>query len=108
MIGAVSNQTVKCIIYSSDKDIGKKKLLEIEREKHDLGIKTIKVSSHCDEICFDDGEEWIVVNPRMGIRGYRWRKAYVDTKNTSVSDLKCNILPYSYMYSWEREKYFNW
>lgn len=110
MIGACSNQMGKCIIYTSDKNIGRKKLLEIEKEKNELGIKTIKtvMSSQRDAIYFDDGEEWIVLNPCMGIRGYRWRKAYVDAKNTSVSDLQCNILPYGYIYSWERERYFNW
>lgn len=34
--GAFSNQIVKCVIYTSDKNIGQEKLLEIEKEKNIL------------------------------------------------------------------------
>lgn len=110
--GACSNQIVKCIIYTSDIKIGQKKLAEIEKEKSDLGITAIlkKRNDNCanqNEILFDDGEEWIIVNPNNGARGYRWRKAYVDASNTSVSQLLNFILLYGNLYQWEKEKYFN-
>lgn len=110
MQGACSNQIVKCIIYTSDIDIGRDKLFEIEREKNASGITTIRAnfSSYHNEMWFSDGEEWIVLNPGAGVRGYRWRKAWIDASNTSISDLQCNILPYGSLYQWEKEKYFNW
>lgn len=37
----MGNQTVKCIIYTNDKEVGLKKLLDIEKEKNSLGIKTV-------------------------------------------------------------------
>lgn len=61
-----------------------------------------------NEIRFDDGEEWIIVNPNNEARGYRWRKAYVDASNTSIAQLQIYILPYGNLYQWEKERYFNW
>lgn len=110
--GACSNQIVKCIIYTSNIKIGQDKLAEIEKEKIDLGISITskRVSdkySIQNETRFDDGEEWIILNPNNGARGYRWRKAYVDGSNTSVAQLLNYILPYGILYQWEKEKYFN-
>lgn len=110
--GACSNQIVKCIVYTSDVEVGKAKLLEIEKEKNDLGITTIskrfsKLSNY-NEIRFSDGEEWIIVNPNSGTRGYRYRKAYIDASNTTIAQLHNCILPYGDLYKWEEEKYFNW
>jgi hypothetical protein len=96
--GAYSNQVIKCIIYTNDIEIGINKLLEIEKEKNLLGIKTTtkrmsgKYFIAPSEIRFDDGEEWIIVKPVDGARGYRWRKAWVDVK-TSIEMLECLILP---------------
>ena len=112
--GACSNQVVKCIIYSNNVDVAIKKLLEIEKEKID---DDINVTKRCisrkrpwirQEIQFSDGEEWIVVRPNDNARGYRWRKAWIDASNVSVSDLEIRILPYGNLYKWEDEKYFNW
>lgn len=110
--GACSNQIVKCIIYTSDIKIGQEKLAEIEKEKSVLGISvTLKKRSdnytNQNETRFDDGEEWIILNPNNGARGYRWRKAYIDASNTSVAQLLNYILPYGILYQWEKEKYFN-
>lgn len=110
--GACSNQIVKCIVYTSNIKIGQEKLLEIEREKNDLGIlvtskRMSDKHSSDNEVRFDDGEEWIIVNPNNGARGYRWRKAYVDASNTSIAQLQTNILPYGGIYQWKKEKYFN-
>lgn len=41
MQGACSNQIVKCIIYTSDIEVGINKLLEIENEKNESGIETV-------------------------------------------------------------------
>ena len=41
MQGACSNQIVKCIIYTSDMDVGINKLLEIEKDKNESGIETV-------------------------------------------------------------------
>lgn len=104
--GACSNQVVKCIIYSSDLNVGREKLLEIEIEKRDRDIFVTK--SSLNEIDFSDGEEWKIVNPIDTARGYRWRKAWVDAKNTSIAVLHQIILPCGSLYQWEKEKYFNW
>ena len=106
---------MKCIIYSNNIDIALQKLLEIEKEKTKDGIN---VTKHCashthswvmQEIQFSDGEEWIIVQPKNdNARGYRWRKAWIDASNVSISDLQNRILPYGDLYKWEDEKYFNW
>lgn len=98
MQGACSNQIVKCIIYTSDMDVGINKLLEIEKDKNESGIETVfkGISKSCyirSEIRFSDGEEWITVNPNAGARGYRWRKAWIDANNTTISQLYSNIVP---------------
>ena len=85
---------------------------EIEKEKISLGISvTLKRESNrypnYNEIRFDDGEEWIIVNPNSGARGYRWRKAYVDASNTTIAQLRNFILPSGNLYQCEKEKYFN-
>lgn len=112
MQGAYSNQIVKCIIYANDANVGINKLLEIENDKNKSGIKTIfkrifKSSFIDSEIRFDDGEEWIIVNPNYGARGYRWRKAWVDANGTTVSQLYLNIIPYGDLYKWEEYRLFN-
>lgn len=114
MQGACSNQIVKCIIYTNNANVGINKLLEIENDKNKSGIKTIfkrifkKSPSFIDsEIRFDDGEEWTIVNPNAGARGYRWRKAWVDGNNTTVSQLYSNIIPYGDGYRWEEHRIFN-
>lgn len=110
MEGACSNQVVKCIIYTSDINIGREKLLEIEKEKYDEGISVTRkvLGKLFSEIDFSDGEEWKIVNPIDTARGYRWRKAWIDAKNTSIAALHQIILPCGSLYQWEKEKYFNW
>lgn len=112
MQGACSNQIVKCIVYTSDIEVGINKLLEIENEKNESAIETVlKRISKSDyirsEIRFSDGEEWIIVNPNAGARGYRWRKAWIDANNTTISQLYSNIVPYGSGYKWEDYKLFN-
>lgn len=112
MQGACSNQIVKCIIYTSDMDVGINKLLEIEKDKNESGIETVfkGISKSCyirSEIRFSDGEEWITVNPNAGARGYRWRKAWIDANNTTISQLYSNIVPCGSGYKWEDYKLFN-
>lgn len=108
--GACSNQCVKCIVYTSDLNIGREKLLEIEKEKLEQGIYITRkaLGRLFSEIDFSDGEEWKMVNPIDTARGYRWRKAWIDAKNTSISALQQLILPCCSLYKWEKEKYFNW
>lgn len=99
----MGNQTVKCIIYTNDKEVGLKKLLDIEKEKNQLCIKTVfkqiyhvsfcKLNVH-DEIKFSDGEHWIVVEPNHASCGYRYHKALIYKTNTSIKQLNDNILPY--------------
>ena len=112
MQGACSNQVVKCIIYTNNIEVGINKLLEIENEKNESGIETVlKGISKSDyihsEIIFSDGEEWITVNPNAGARGYRWRKAWIDANNTTISQLYSNIIPCGSGYKWEDYKLFN-
>lgn len=112
MQGACSNQSVKCIIYTSDIEIGINKLLEIENEKNESGIETVfkhisKSTYISSEIRFSDGEEWIIINPNAGARGYRWRKAWVDANNTTIYQLYLNIVTYGSGYQWEDYKLFN-
>ena len=105
---------MKCIIYSNNIDIALQKLLEIEKEKTKNGVNVTKRYTSCvhswvrQEIQFSDGEEWIIVQPNNGARGYRWRKAWIDASNVSISDLQNRILPYGDLYKWEDEKCFNW
>lgn len=107
MQGATSNQIVKCIIFSMCKRKGIEKLKEIKREKLAQGIKVAHyvMGSHRAEIRFSDGEEWIVLHMNESIRGYRWRKAWVDNTipQTSINDL---IKPISHFYKWEDYKLF--
>ncbi len=107
--GACSNQVVKCIIYTNDLEIGRQKLNEIEIDKGSRGICAIRKnrSQYHNETVFDDGEEWIIVKPNSGARGYRWRKAWIDVK-TSHEQLVTRVLPYGDMYKWQNEMYFNW
>ena len=108
MQGACSNQTVKCIVYTNDIEVGKAKLLEIEADKNESGISTTmkRFSKSWNEIRFSDGEEWIILNPNDSVRGYRWRKAWIDA-NTTVEQLHLCVLPYGELYKCEKEKYFN-
>lgn len=113
----MGNQTVKCIIYTNNKEVGLKKLLDIEKGKNQLGIKTVFKQiyydlSFCnfnvhDEIKFSDGEHWIVVKPNHSSCGYRYNKALIDQTNTSIKQLNDNILPYRIGCEIEQEKYFN-
>jgi hypothetical protein len=110
--GACSNQIVKCIVYTNNIDVGINKLLEIENEKNEYGIETVfkRISEsnyNRSEIRFSDGEEWIIVAPYPGARGYRWRKAWIDASNTTISQLYLNIVPYGSGYQWEDYKLFN-
>lgn len=108
MEGACSNQVVKCIIYATDLEVGRKKLAEIEEEKQNNGISIIRKtkSDYNNQTIFSDGDEWIIVNPAVA-RGYRWRKAWIDVK-TSIELLWNVVLPSGALYKWENEKYFNW
>lgn len=112
MQGACSNQIVKCIVYTNNIEVGINKLLEIENEKNEYMIETVfkRISESNygrSEIRFRDGEEWIVVKPNVGARGYRWRKAWVDANNVTISQLFLNVIPYGDGYKWEEYKIFN-
>lgn len=104
---------MKCIIFTNDYDIGTKKLLEIEEEKINNGIvpidkKIYPLRPYLNEIRFSDGEEWIILRPNDSARGYKWRKAWVDVKSTTLYSLRAITLPIGDLYKWEDEKYFNW
>ena len=104
---------MKCIIFTNDCNIGTKKLLEIEEEKINSGIvpidkKIYPSRPYLNEIRFSDGEEWIILRPNDTARGYRWRKAWVDVRSTTLYNLQNIILPIGYLHKWEDEKYFNW
>ena len=108
--GACSNQKLKCIIYTSNINVGRNKLEEIEMEKKSLGIEIVyKKFSYCNnEIAFSDGEEWIITNPSINSKGCRWRKAWVDVINTSLYEYYNIILPSGNLYKLEEAKFFNW
>lgn len=71
-------------------------------------MRKIISKSHSSEIIFSDGEVWVTVRPNNAARGYRWRKAWIDVKSTSIYDLYMHILPYGDGYKLEDEIYFNW
>ena len=99
----------KGIIYTPDKEIGRSKLLDIEREKNDSGIATVvrRFSTYLnDEIRFADGETWEVVKPNDSARGYRWSKAWVDKSNTTEEQLELFVLSKAAPFH-EPLKYFN-
>lgn len=109
--GACSNQIIKCIVYTRNKTVGINKLLEIEKDKNSVGIKTVckAIKSYFvhPEIKFDDDEEWIVLDlSESKPRGYRWRKAYIDVSSIQLSEYYNYIAPYGDYYKWEEPKYF--
>ena len=107
--GAVSNQTVKCIIYynSGNRYKAEQKLREIIEEKVRYGIDMIayRKYSYISEAIFSDGEEWITLNAITNARGYRWRRAYVDI-DISKEIVDCIIIPCGDLYKWEDYKKF--
>lgn len=103
-----------CIIFSSNYDIALNKLLEIEEDKKKDGIESrirliYPLRPYLSEITFSDDEKWVIVNPKYdnNSRGYRWRKAWVDASNVSISTLNNIIIPTG-QYKFEHEQYFNW
>ena len=104
---------IACIIFTSDFNIGVNKLLEIEEEKKKNGIVCTNKKLSKTQLClngmkFTDGEVWRIVNPKYNntSRGYRWKKAWVDASNTTISELN-NIIKPTGIYKVEDEKYFN-
>lgn len=75
---------MECIIFFNDgnKEKGSKKLDEIISEKNKQGIKLIirSKSSIGEYANFSDGERWTILPVNTNARGYRWIKAYVDSK----------------------------
>ena len=95
--------TIRGIIYTPDREIGRSKLLDIEKEKNSLGIATTlkRFSNYVgDEIKFADGEIWKVVKPDDTSRGCRWNKAWVDKSNVTEEQLQYYIIP-------TESRYFN-
>ncbi len=107
MQGAVSNQIVKCIIFSNNKDKAVAKLNEIKEEKiaQDIQVTYSVLSKIYNEIRFSDGEEWIVLSANDSVRGYRWRKAWVD-KDVPQYTIDTYINPIGDLYKWEDYKVF--
>lgn len=109
MKGAVSNQIVKCIVYSNSIERGNNQIKKIADEYEKEGIYVVREcasekSGH--RIDFTNGEEWIVVFPNDGARGYRWRKAYVDAKTVTLAQLNTRIIPSGNLYQLEDYKLF--
>lgn len=80
------------IIYTNKRTtIGEDKLNSIIEEKENKGIYIIKNSKYRVE--FSDGDIYLVEIPDDRARGQRFDKAFVDSKNTSISSLKLIIEP---------------
>lgn len=98
------------IIYTNSEEVGRQKLLEIEKENNDNGIKTkSKWFSRAENVIkFDNGDMWKVVRLNDSNRGQRWNKAYVDARNTTISILYNLILPSGLGAALDNITYFNW
>ena len=88
--------------------------MQIEKEKTSTGIEVIEsrmfpLRPYLSKITFSDGETWILVQPlyKNSSRGHRWKKAWVDASNVSISQLENIIIPTG-EYKVEDKKYFNW
>ena len=102
-----SNKTIKCIVFTNNYDVGHIKLLEIEKEKNNIGILTVRKSQY--DINFSNGEVWSVLKPNNvnAIRLYKWQKAWVDVK-VSIEQLQMLIISANNTYYLDNVKYFNW
>ena len=98
------------IIYANSEEIGRQKLLEIEKENNDKGIKTkSKRFSRAENVIeFDNGDVWKVIRSYDMSRGQKWNKAYVDARNTTISMLYNLILPGGLGAGLDNITYFNW
>ena len=98
------------IIYTNSEEIGRQKLLEIEKENNYKGIKTkSKRFSRAENVIeFDNGDVWKVIRPYDMSRGQKWNKAYVDARNTTISMLYNLILPGGLGAGLDNITYFNW
>lgn len=91
------------IIYTNSEEIGRQKLLEIEKENNYKGIKTkSKRFSRAENVIeFDNGDMWRVTQINESSKGIKWNQALVDARNTTISILYHIILP-SGVGSWIR------
>ena len=98
------------IIYTNNVEVGRQKLLEIDKENNDKGIKTeIKRFSGIENVIgFENGDMWRIIRPNDSSRGYRWNKAYVDASDTTISMLYNFILPSGLGARLDDITYFNW
>lgn len=98
---------MKCIIWTIDLNVGKQKLLQMEKVKRFSGIQTTKkvFSPSWNEIIFDDGEEWIVLYASESARGFRWRKAWIDS-DIPKDILENVVFPTGALYKLEEPEYF--
>lgn len=104
------NGVIHGIIYTNSEEVGRQKLLEIEKENNDKGIKTKSKRFSCAEnvIKFDNGDMWRVIKLYDSSRGQKWNKAYVDARNTTISILHNLILPCGLGAGLDDITYFNW
>lgn len=98
------------IIYTNSEEVGRQKLLEIEKENNDKGIKTTsKRFSRAENVIeFDNGDVWKVIRLYDMSRGQKWNKAYVDARNNTISMLYNLILPGGLGAGLDNITYFNW
>ena len=100
---------LKCYIYTSNLEVGIKKLKEIRENKYNIGIIPVKWCFHLynSYILFSDGERWTIVKPTDSQRGIRWHKCWIDASNVSIAAYHQLIVPKG-IYQVEKEKCFNW
>ena len=90
------NSRINGLVYTRNKELGRRKLLEIEKENNDKEIKTIykELDDIKNVIVFSNGDMWRYINPDFG--GWcLWNKAHVDSCSVTFYELMHKILPYA-------------
>lgn len=100
-----------CIVFTNDFELGLKKLNQIKEDKISNGIKLTnwQISRNCPEytkFCFEDGEIWTIKESSTSERGFRWVKAWVDSRATK-DEIEYIGIKGGFLGIWHELKYFS-
>lgn len=107
-------ETIRCVVYTPDVELGLNKLREIEKEKINKGVSLIKKGIYETPslygsvvYLFSDNEEWVLLSGEENTIGTRWHKACIDTRLTKRVIDTC-ILPCGGCFTeWHNPEYFS-
>lgn len=109
--GDWNNNMIPCIIFTNDFELGLKKLYKIKEEKALKGIKLEdwQISRGVPEytmFCFEDGELWTIRESNTISRGFRWVKAWIDSRATK-DEIEYISIKGGHLGIWHEPKYFS-